>query len=341
MAAVFVPLRRGIRELSGKTSSVRFPFHRSRSRQFHPRERTPGQNGRTSGKNENQPEISDDVSKLRMIVRPLGFTVLTGVVSFGTCSIINYERVRNLYVQGKRTNKSSSHSSKSFDFRNMLNKWWNSLHGGSKTAAVIIFINTAVLLLWYQPRLHLFMYKWFTTSPFSGSSLTMLTSVFSHKEIWHLSINMFVLWNFAPHLEALLGKEQFIAFYITGGVFASFLSQACRIGFTNAFRVGASLGASGALLACLSLVCINEPDLRLSIVFLPFFTFPAGVGLLAVAGFDLLGLLMRWRVFDHAAHLGGVLFGALYLKYGSYYIWQKRGWFVSEWHKLREGSKRT
>ena len=108
MAAVFVPLRRGIRELSGKTSSVRFPFHRqyvqifhfqtreilrrqerliarvlvlftcvrSRSRQFHPRERTPGQNGRTSGKNENQPEISDDVSKVRMIVRPLGFTVL-------------------------------------------------------------------------------------------------------------------------------------------------------------------------------------------------------------------------------------------------------------------------
>lgn len=53
-----------------------FTCVRSRSRQFHPRERTPGQNGRTTGKNENQPEISDDVSKLRMIVRPLGVTVL-------------------------------------------------------------------------------------------------------------------------------------------------------------------------------------------------------------------------------------------------------------------------
>lgn len=40
------------------------------------------------------------------------------------------------------------------------------------------------------------------------------------------------------------------------------------------------------------------------------FVFSRPQGLLAVAGFDLLGLLMRWRVFDHAAHLGGVLFGA-------------------------------
>ena len=43
------------------------------------------------------------------------------------------------------------------------------------------------------------MMKFILLSP--GSSLTMLTSIFSHKEIWHLSINMFVLWNFAPHLE--------------------------------------------------------------------------------------------------------------------------------------------
>ena len=32
-------------------------------------------------------------------------------------------------------------------------------------------------------------------------------------------------------------------------------------------------------------------------------------GLVAIAGFDLAGLIFRWQFFDHAAHLGGVLFG--------------------------------
>ena len=32
-------------------------------------------------------------------------------------------------------------------------------------------------------------------------------------------------------------------------------------------------------------------------------------GLIAIAGFDLAGLIFRWQFFDHAAHLGGVLFG--------------------------------
>ena len=49
-----------------------------------------------------------------------------------------------------------------------LNKWWNSLPDGSKTASVIIFLNTTVFLLWKVPQMQTFMWKWFTMSPGPG-----------------------------------------------------------------------------------------------------------------------------------------------------------------------------
>ena len=45
----------------------------------------------------------------------------------------------------------------------------------------------------------------------------MLLSCFSHAEIWHLGANMIVFWSFAPLIHHLLGTEQFVGFYVTGG----------------------------------------------------------------------------------------------------------------------------
>ena len=39
------------------------------------------------------------------------------------------------------------------------------------------------------------------------SSLSILLSEFSHLEVWHLGINMLVLWSFAP---ALLSKTPYV-----------------------------------------------------------------------------------------------------------------------------------
>ena len=45
----------------------------------------------------------------------------------------------------------------------------------------------------------------------------MLLSAFSHYALFHLSINMYVLWSFAPPITLVLGKEQFVAFYLSTG----------------------------------------------------------------------------------------------------------------------------
>lgn len=42
-----------------------------------------------------------------------------------------------------------------------------------------------------------------------------------------------------------------------------------------------------------------------------------GYGVAGMVVLDTLGLLFRWRIFDHAAHLGGAAFGYLYYYYGN------------------------
>lgn len=56
-------------------------------------------------------------------------------------------------------------------------------------------------------------------------------------------------------------------------------------------------------------LCILQPDAQLGIVFLPFFNVPAGLAIKGLIALDATGLIMNWRFFDHAAHLGGSLFG--------------------------------
>lgn len=77
---------------------------------------------------------------------------------------------------------------------------------------------------------------------------------------------------------------------------------------------GHSLGASGALLAVIGIFGSVLPDSKLQIIFLPMFTFSASSAIKAMAAFDAVGCLAGWRFLDHAAHLGGLLFGVWYVR---------------------------
>ena len=40
-----------------------------------------------------------------------------------------------------------------------------------------------------------------------------ITYMFMHGGLWHLAINMFVLWMFGTELESLWGKTEFLKYY--------------------------------------------------------------------------------------------------------------------------------
>lgn len=68
----------------------------------------------------------------------------------------------------------------------------------------------------------------------------MVMSMFSHYNLWHLAANMYVLHSFSSTAVAYLGREHFLAVYLSAGVFSSAFSNSYKI-LLN--RHGFSLGA--------------------------------------------------------------------------------------------------
>jgi len=149
----------------------------------------------------------------------------------------------------------------------------------------------------------------FVHSPFSGRVYTMLTSTISHQSGVHFLVNMIAMWSFGGPIHQYLGREQFLAFYVTSGVTAGLTSH---LWFSLTKQFSGSLGASGAVLGLVGMFSYLVPEATL----LLFFVLPLQAKILtpAIAVFDTIGLSGIWtRIFgfrlDHAAHLGGLACG--------------------------------
>ncbi len=54
-----------------------------------------------------------------------------------------------------------------------------------------------------------------------GAYWQLLTSMFTHVELWHVGFNMLALWLFGPQLESVLGRVRFLALYLLSGLVGS------------------------------------------------------------------------------------------------------------------------
>ncbi|XP_030607102.1 presenilin-associated rhomboid-like protein A, mitochondrial [Archocentrus centrarchus] len=284
---------------------------------------------------------------------PLMFTVGFTGCSFGAAAILQYETLKSRLQTAKDEDKSEKGMQGSQDMA-YWHDWWNQLSSfqrqlillmsmaadfwssfteGQKTVTGIIAVNAAVLCCWRIPSMQRSMLKYFTSNPAAKTRcLPMALSSFSHYSIMHMVANMYVLWTFSSGIVSLLGKEQFLAVYLSAGVISTMVSYTCK---AATGRLYPSLGASGAVMAVLAAVCSKMPEAKLSIIFLPMVIFTAGNALKALIAIDTAGLLLGWRWFDHAAHLGGALFGVWYVAYGHKLIWRKREPLVKLWHDVR------
>ena len=139
----------------------------------------------------------------------------------------------------------------------------------------------------------------------------MVLSTFSHVTAPHMFMNMMALWSFGGLVLQTVGAESFVAAYLSAGAVASFASLAFT---TLAKRAPVpSLGASGAILGMASITAFSYPDLKFSVILLPFTAMPALWMLGGIAAMDTAGIVLGWRMFDHAAHLGGTAFGAYFV----------------------------
>ncbi|KEI37092.1 uncharacterized protein L969DRAFT_19633 [Mixia osmundae IAM 14324] len=130
-------------------------------------------------------------------------------------------------------------------------------------------------------------------------------------------------------------RYHFLAFMVCGGVMSSLGShlwdsriaynavrRALRDGIRATpklfWRVRPGLGASGAVWSVVSYTALSTPDARLGIIFLPGIDFPIGAAAACLFGIDVLGMLLGWSRFGHAAHATGALFGVFWFYEGGY-----------------------
>jgi membrane associated rhomboid family serine protease len=146
----------------------------------------------------------------------------------------------------------------------------------------------------------------------------IVTYMFLHSTAWlgHLLLNMLMLWMFGTEVEKVWGTREFVKYYFICGIGAGLVT--CLV-----FPHSTTIGASGAVFGIMLAYGFLFPDRRIFFWFI--FPMRAVSFILLCIGVELFSLLSLSDGVAHFAHLGGVLFGYLYLKR----VWRVRQ-FVSE-----------
>ena len=182
----------------------------------------------------------------------------------------------------------------------------------------------------------------------------IVTYAFLHAGLFHILFNMLTLWMFGSQLERGWGYRQFMEFYFYCGISAALVTIAISyLGTVSAFEFLAitprtiTVGASGAIYGLMVAFAVLYGDQEFMLFPLPFMIrakyLVAILLFISLAGaFQGMGPSHRGESVAYFAHLGGALFGWIYVRFfprkgiffgtseqyfsirNSYYRWKRR-----------------
>jgi rhomboid family protein len=145
-----------------------------------------------------------------------------------------------------------------------------------------------------------------------------ITYMFLHGNLTHILFNMLGIWMIGVELERLWGTRGFVRYYAITGIGAAvctILVSLLPFGPTAASYAQNTIGASGAFYGLLLAYAMYYPD-RPILMFL-LFPVPAKYFAMIMGGIAfLLSATGGSPGVAHIAHLGGMIFGYLYLQNG-------------------------
>jgi len=186
--------------------------------------------------------------------------------------------------------------------------------GGRLTPAVkwLLIANVGVYIIQALSRNPAAFEEWFALTPALVVKKFMVWQVFTymflHGGLFHILINMLVLYMFGGEVERAMGTRGFVRFYFITGIVAGLT------GFIFAYNYKI-VGASGAIFAVLVAFATFYPEARVLFMFI--FPMKAKHMVLLIGGMTFLATFSSGRGnIAHFAHLGGLVAGILYLHYG-------------------------
>lgn len=189
----------------------------------------------------------------------------------------------------------------------------------------LFLLGTYVVGNVYNVSLSYYLAMYFPSSPLF-EPWQIITHMFMHGGFEHLLFNMFALWMFGTRLENIWGGKKFLLYFIATGLGAAFLYELTNyLQFVNGaiseytLYTTAALGASGAVFGILMAYGMLYPN---ELVYI-YFMIPVRVKYFVA----IYGAIELWLGFNesnsniaHFAHLGGMLFGYLLIRY-----WKSKG----------------
>ena len=163
-----------------------------------------------------------------------------------------------------------------------------------------------------------------------------LTYMFLHGSFTHILFNMFALWMFGAVIERVWGPKKFLFYYIVCGIGAGIVQELVQYGnyvaqglsayqyvsiggsqipMADYINLWTTIGASGAVYGILLAFGMIFPNERLFIIPFPF-PIKAKWLILGYIAIELFSAMSGpGDGIAHMAHLGGMLFGFLLIRY--------------------------
>jgi membrane associated rhomboid family serine protease len=179
----------------------------------------------------------------------------------------------------------------------------------------LLISNTVIFLLWYfTPQANIWEYFHLSARDVltRGFIWQLVTYLFMHGGIGHILFNMLALWMFGSEIEQTWGTRRFLRFYFFCGVGAALCVLAANF-ITSDPRP--TIGASGAIYGILLVSAVLWPDRIILFSFL--FPIKMKYFVMIIGAIAFLQSTSINSGVSNIAHLGGMAFGYIFLKFKS------------------------
>ena len=142
---------------------------------------------------------------------------------------------------------------------------------------------------------------------------TLITYMFTHKDIWHILFNMLWLYWFGRIFLEYLDERKLVAVYLLGGICGALvyiISFNVFPAFTSVVADSAAIGASASVMAIVVAIAVYVPDYTVQL----FLFGRIKIKYMALAIFVLTSVMdFSVNSGGKLAHIGGAFFGYFYI----------------------------